>query len=770
MKKGSFPFILMGRRIIASIIYALLTMFLCISSIVIYAPGADAVRPPSNTHIVDHVTVDFPDSFPTSLVGFLLQSEPFLVPIDRRIGILWGGDGIVTVTFIMNMPFSPDVSEGVLLERLPGTFDVKVTMNRLGDSSWLNLTNHPNMYSFEPDALFGRATLGWAVQEFSNVSLGVSRKVVFGYPEATKIRYSSVVPDEIYDEGCEFDNCSSGFLYLESKGTKSATRNLLFVMAGLFAVIFAISFFPGYRERIRQTPLDLVARHLSRVSMRNWAIALSSLFLIILILCLVFGPSPRVNVAVIGSYDSSYLNRLSEQGTNVISAVGKIRLLEFMLSQNIIDVIILDDFLFEMPSSRWWSLLEGANNGEVPIYVSERGSSWNSEFLDGIDFVKFREGDITSLEGAISRKTEQKKGRNRLGLGWDIFLPVAVVIVVLSLVAVMGAATVAGGLAVYLSDRVFSNWVSLVLCILSFFTLFVFSVLLYVGASYLLEMPLGWHGPMGSAITAISLLSDKFGGGNFPRAFAALGGLIAILVILMSRERVKISLSLLALFSVLSMYLIVSTPLTAPTVLRVISGETHNVPPQDYFSRKSVNYFTSLEYRFHESISGVLMTILGRDFLVTWLSRGMIASLAFAGIFFLVLRNHFWTNAMILPGLLLVISRLFARVGDLQIEKSVWALPTALLLSALIAGLVIVLDRLLKIFETFLASMGSRRMLILGMVVVPLCTGFPILYIVAGTDRILAVLVGSGMLTLAALSLRSGWLTAMSQGKRMSQE
>ena len=109
------------------------------------------------------------------------------------------------------------------------------------------------------------------------------------------------------------------------------------------------------------------------------------------------------------------------------------------------------------------------------------------------------------------------------------------------------------------------------------------------------------------------------------------------------------------------------------------------------------------------------------------------------------------------PFLFLVISRLFARVGDLQIMKSLWTLPTALILASIVVVLIRALDHGVSGFDAYLARNAHRGALFISFVALPALVGGVILWDAAGTDRLIQVVVGWVLIFIALLSARNNW-------------
>jgi hypothetical protein len=112
---------------------------------------------------------------------------------------------------------------------------------------------------------------------------------------------------------------------------------------------------------------------------------------------------------------------------------------------------------------------------------------------------------------------------------------------------------------------------------------------------------------------------------------------------------------------------------------------------------------------------------------------------------------------MIIPLVFLVISRLFARIGDLQLEKSLWTLPTALVISTLVVVSIRFLDLVISGLSNTLESHRDNFVYVFVSVLLPIMIGFVILYRVAGTDLLGWVMLGWGLLCIAGLSARVPW-------------
>ena len=723
-----------------------------------YAEGATGDR----TRIMDNVTIFFPEEFPTSIFSFLLQTEEFEVSMSRSIQIIWSGEeDVQSVTFSILIPPGIQSSPGIILERVEGSYLHQVTVFRSEESSsWLNLSSTRDeqgalIYRQSPEALFGRAQLRWSVDKLAGVNVPVHSTVGIRVPQGAKIRYSSLYPSAIQGNLYSFA-ARSGFIYVESLQTKDATIQLLLMIVATTVVVVVLGS-SGKVQVLRKNILQAQNKRFAGIGLPHVLGIFVLLYLLTLGLSYLAGPSPRVNVAAIIGPKGGYVLELDQGPTNVVRTSE--RGLELMLRFGALDAIVIDDYKFsEKGGLRWRNNLESALREGIPVYVGKTTKDLNADFLVDLDLQDLpSSGQKEYLEADLAELEQEKKQQNRLGLGWKAFKPMIIIIVIISLFTITAAALAAGYLTFYFRERLTGSVNRLALCILSFFLFFVLGVVLYTISSYFLNMPLGWHGPTGRGITAISVVSTAFGGGNFPRAFFALLGLGAVFLLFVSRLKARISFSLVALFGLLVLFLFVSTPLTAPTLFRVISGETSNTPPKDYFSRSSMNSLISLEYQAHESVAGVFMAIVGSDSIETWLSRGMIASLAFAGAFFVLARNSGRTNALVIPGLFLVISRLFARVGDLQISKSIWTLPTALVLATIIVLVMRLVDILMSDLSSFLERGADRIIYFTGFVIVPLAIGFAVLYDAAGTDRLLQVLIGWFLLILAAISARNPW-------------
>jgi len=714
------------------------------------------------TRIMDNTTIIFPDSFPTAIISPLIQIQTFEVPMERKIAVIWEDDGVQNVTLQLLVPPEADMSPGVSVKRVEGSYVQLVTFSRSGDlsKSWLNLTSSRTdsgelLYSQEPEALFGRAQLGWKVDAVGYPSAPVNSIVSLRVPRDVKVRYSSRTPVDVTENEYFFEH-RSGFIYLESSETKSATIQLLLVLVATIILILVVSSFDSV-QTLKSWVLAKGRSILRDVGIRGLLVAFTVVTLLTIGLSLAIGPSPRVNLAAIIGPGGDYVNSLSGGSIQVVRTSE--RAIELMLSFDVVDMIVVEDYkLPEKVYTRWRNILRSASSKGIPTFVGEGAMEINRELFASEDVtVLDYEGAEEYLSSRLTDIVEMKKGENRLGLGWGIFMPLLIIVVILSLFSIALGAMSAGYLTFYFRERVTRSVNRLALCVFSFFAFFVIGVVLYTVGSYLLQMPLGWHGPIGKGITAISVLSTSFGGGNFPRAGFALLGLAAIVMLYVARSKLRLSFSLLGLFALLALYLFVSTPLTAPTLFRFISGETPNTPPRDYFSRSSVNSLTSVEYQFQESVAGVFMAVLGTESLDTWLSRGMIASLAFAGAFFTLTMNSARTNAMIIPLVFLVISRLFARIGDLQLEKSLWTLPTALVISTLVVVSIRLLDLVISGFGNALESHKDSFLYMIVSVFVPLIIGFTVLYRFAGTDMLTWVLLGWSLLCIAGLSARVPW-------------
>jgi hypothetical protein len=712
--------------------------------------------------ILSDTTIRFPDKIPGGIFAPLLKIQVFDVTVDRRIAIVWSeDDNTETVSFVLGVPPNNSRSPGVVLERVEGSYDYRVIANRpsQGAVSWLNLSSYRDssgalVYGQDAEALFGRAQLGWYVRKIENTTVPVSSDVAIEVPSQAKIRYSSQAPRDVVENRYLFQG-QSGFIYVESGEARDSTiRLLVAIMIGILAVLLL-----GSSDSVRRFESDLLrrAKRIVRgVGLQHLLAVYAILFCLTLGMSYLIGPSPRVNIGAITGPDGDYLYSLSTGPRKVVRS--STRSMELMLEFDVVDMVVIEDYKFEQVEGRWWIAIEEVLKQGIPVYVGHDTLELNEEFFEKLPVDVLPEGsEIGFLESELARIQKMKESENRLKLSWDLFMPLAIFVVVASLLTIALSAAAAGYLTLYLRERVERSVNRLTLSIVPFFVLFVLGVILYTSSSYFLKMPLGWHGPSGSGITVVSMLSEAFGGGNLLRALFALMGLGAVLVLFVSRRRIRISFSLMALFGVLSVFLLVATPLTAPTLFRVISGETPNTPPKDYFSRSSVNALLDVEYEIHESVAGLLMAILGEDSLETWLSRGMITSLALAGVFFTLSSNSGKANALVVPGLFLVIARLFARVGDLQIFKSLWTLPTALVLATLIVVAVRFADMVISGFSEYLRAHGNRGWALILFVILPSVTGAAILYYAAGTDLLLQVLLGWSLLVMAAISAANRW-------------
>jgi len=730
-------------------------MILALASSAAY--GAEVKR----TQIVDNVTILFPDKIPTYIVVSLLQVTSFDIPVQRTIAVLWSGsDAVSNVSFCLSIPPGAVMSEGVILERIEASYLQRVTFIRpeRGSVSWLNFSSYRDetgrlVYAQTPEALFGRAQLGWKVDELVNQTVPATMTVSIRIPPDAKVRYSSLLP--AIQGNLYLFHQSSGFIYIESSATKRATIELLLMLV----IAIVLVFFAASSKAVglfRSKVLRWVERRFGWLSLPVVLAAFGVFFALTVGLSYLAGPAPRVNIVAVTGPSGDYVFGLSEGPASVIR--GTERALELMLEFGVVDMVVIEDYKFAQDDVRWKAALASAIDRGVPVYLEEGTLTLNQDFLAGLGTGRLPSADkVGFLRDEIERIEAAKKKENRLGLGWKAFFPVLIIIVGLSLLTIMMGAMSAGYFALHLREKVSRSVNRLAMCLGSFFVFFVLCVVLYTASSYLLRMPLGWHGPLGRGITAISLVSPYFAGGNFPRAFFALLGLGVVLLLFVSRSKLRVSFSLLAIFGLLLIYLFVSNPLTAPTLFRFISGETPNTAPKDYFSRASVNFLMDFEYRFHESAAGVIMAALGLESLETWLSRGMIASLAFAGAFFILTRNSRAGNAMVIPVLFLVVSRLFARVGDLQIMKSLWTLPTALVIAAVITVALKLVDAVASVLNYYLSDHADRTLHMLVFVALPLVVGFLILYGAAGTDNLLQVVVGWFLLVVAALSARNPW-------------
>jgi len=718
---------------------------------------------PERTYIADNVSIIFPDALPTSILAPLLRVETFEVPVERRIAVVWSShDTVDVVSFQLEVSRNFTASPEVSLERVPGTYFKRAIFRRPPDASpsWLNISSFRAesgalTYDMTPEALFGRAQLGWEVGDILNANAPVRTLVDIRVPREGKIRYSSLDPVAVRGNDYLFE-AKHGFIYLETPETRRATVELLVMIVFGIVVLFVV----GGSKRIqagRRWALEKSRNLLRDMSLSRLLLIFSALFLLTIGLSYLVGPSPRVNMAAITGPKGEYVLSLSG-GPNKVLVVTP-RSLELMLRFGAADCIFIEDYQFpQKHGGRWWTDIKEALDRGVPVFVGETALDINRGFFSDFSVERIPPGDEKAyLLSRLSDIQESKISENRMHLGWASFFPLLILVVFLSMLTISAGAMAAGYVTLQYRDRVGSSPNRLTLCVVSFFIFFVLSVVLYMVSSYLLKMPIGWHGPSGSGITAISTVSSLFGGGNFPRAMFALLGLLVLLVLFASRSKINISFSLLGLLALLSLYLVVSTPLTAPILFRFISGETPNTPPKDYFSRSSTNSVVNVEYRFHDAVAALFMTIFGEDTIEMWVSRGMIASLAFAGTLFLLSRTSAATNAFIIPGLFLIVSRLFARVGDLQLSKSLWTLPTSLALAAAMAIVIKAVDIPISGLTSYLHKRRNRGVQVVIFVLVPLSVGFLLLYDAAGTDNLTQVLLGWVFMVIAAISARNPW-------------
>jgi len=714
------------------------------------------------TRIVDNSTILLPEHLPPSMFSALLQTKEFEVPVVRRIAVLWGDDGVENVSFSLLVPPNATTSPGVEFTRIEGSYIQRATIHRLRgvDVSWINLSSSRDelgrlIYGQSPEVLFGRVQMGWRIPGIYDSTSPITSYVAIRVPSGSKIRYSSLDPEGVKSNEYLFKSLS-GFIYVESPQTKVETIDLLLMLLASIFVILVVSSSRRV-EGVRSWVMRRVRALASEVGLSSAVVGFFLLFLLVVGGSYVIGPSPRVNVAALVGPHGEYVYNISRSDTSVIPSWE--RSLELMLSFDVVDVIVVEDYKFsERSLPRWRAIMDDAVSRKVPVYTSNETLGLNSALFQDVPVLLLPpQGRGTFLYEVFGRIAERKKQENLLHLGWRSFKPILLTLVVASLAMIMMGAMSAGLLALRLREKTEKSVNRLLLCVLSFFLFFLLGVVAYTTSSLFLKMPLGWHGPAGRGITAISELSKAFGGGNFPRAAFALLGLGILLVVLVSRRRARISFSLTGAFGLLLLYLMVSTPLTAPMLFRLISGETPNTPPKDYFSRASVNSIVSLEYQFQEAVAGLFMAILGSEKIETWLSRGMIASLAFAGAFFTLSRNSGRTNAIVVPFLFLVISRLFARVGDLQIMKSLWTLPTALILASIVVVLIRALDQGVSGFDAYLARNAHRGAFFISFVVLPALVGAVVLWSAAGTDRLAQVVAGWVLIFIALLSARNNW-------------
>jgi len=272
-------------------------------------------------------------------------------------------------------------------------------------------------------------------------------------------------------------------------------------------------------------------------------------------------------------------------------------------------------------------------------------------------------------------------------------------------------------------------------CCLVFFAFFVLLVVVYISLSTLVRMPMAWHGPSGKGLTVISYLGEQVGGGNWLRVVTAGLGILAALFFLSSARKVSISFWAAIAFTLLLYLCFQANPNVSPIYSRMVSGENAYTPPPEYLTRRGIDVATRWLYRIHYGEIILYGTMLGQDSITSSYSRGIAFGLAAACLFILLRHVSPIMGAFLGPSVVLMLSRLFSRVGDLDVGKTFWVLPTGL-----VGGLVVV--TVFYLADKILGKAGYFRYLSLGayrgipVLAVSLlgCSGFLIYQSIASYD------------------------------------